>query len=144
MLILLGMLTGHVILAGIVPSPWWVPDLTLIGLVVTISQVPQQWLRLSVITGLFATSFAIRCSGPLLVSYLGLGWMVQRLARRWDVTDLRVQVLVVSVGNVLITLGLLWLDELWSIPLLGLVAVRVMLTGLAVLCVRPLMRVKVG
>ena len=131
-------LVAHVVVAGVVPSPWWTPNLTLVGLVLAIIQTPTRWLTFSGLAGLWMVVWAIRFPVPLLMSYLLLGWVAQLLARHWDTTDLRVQCMMVGVGALLTTLEVLWLDDLWSLPLLGWASVQVIVTVLAVPCARYL------
>ena len=133
---LAGCLIAHAVLARAVPSPWWVPDLTLVGLLLAVAKAPSRWLLLSVVAGLFTMVWAVRFPKQVFLSYVALGWVVQMLGRQWDATDPRVQVGMVGLASALLTLGGLWLDELWSFPLLGLSMVRVAMTLLAVPCVR--------
>ena len=70
--------------------------------------------------------------------------MVQLLGRQWDATDLRVQVSMVGLAGALLSLGALWLDELSSLPLLGLSMAHVAVTVLAVPCVRHLLERRIG
>jgi hypothetical protein len=132
MLILAGCLVAHALIALVVPSSWWVPDLTLVGLVLTVGKAPSQWCLLSGMAGLFTVAWAVRSSGPILVGYLLLGWIVHVLARHWDATDLRVQCLMSGIASLVMTFGALWLSGLWSLPLLGLASAHVAMTGLSV------------
>ena len=68
----------------------------------------------------------------MLMSYLLVGWAVRLLARHWDVADLRVQCLTTAAGCLLTTAGAVWLDDLWSWPLMGWICVRVAATALVV------------
>ena len=131
-------LMAHVVVAGVVPSPWWTPNLTLVGAILAITHAPTRWFTFSGLAGLWMMVWAIRFPAPVLMSYLLLGWIAQLLARHWDTTDLRVQCVMVGVGSLLTTLELLWLDDLWSLPLLGWVSVQVMVTALALPCTRYL------
>ena len=136
--ILIMSLLAHVVVAGVAPSPWWAPNLTLVGLILAIVQTPTRWLLLSGVAGLWAMVWAIRFPVPILMSYLLLGWVAQVLARSWDVRDLRVQCVMAVIGSLITTLEALWLDDLWSLPLLGLLSVQVVVTTLALPCTRRL------
>ncbi len=140
----IGCLVAHVIAAGVLASPWMVPDLTLIGLVLVVMRAPHRWLLPSVAAGLSAVVWAIRSSSPIFVSYVLIGWLSQRIATQWDVADLRVQWLFVGVASTAVTFGLIWLDDLWSWPVIGLGLMRTAFTMLSVPLVRALMAKVVG
>lgn len=114
------------------PSPWWVPDLTLVGLVLSVVRSPARWLALSGWAGLITMAWAVRFPGPILAGYLFIGWASQMLARQWHATDLRIECLLVAIGSLSLTLGTLWLDDLWSPVLLLLTGIRAALTCAAV------------
>ena len=139
MALLLSALIAHVVVARIIPSPWWVPDLSLVGLVLAIVRAPTRWLVFSGVALLCPVVWAIRCALPILISYVVVGWLVYVVATQWDATDLRVQVLLVSLASVLTTMMLLWLDEQWSLALLGSTIVRVAMTTFAFVCARWLL-----
>ena len=138
MLVLVAYLAAHALIAQIVPSPWWVPDLTLVGLIFTVARSPRHWLALSVLAGLFTLAGTVRFPGPIFMSYLVLGWIVQWLAGHWDVTDARVQYFMTGLASLAMTFGALWLDGLWSWPLVGLASVHVALTGFTAMGLRHL------
>ena len=131
-------LAAHAVLARAVPSPWWVPDLTLVGLVLAVARTPSRWLLLSAIAGLFAMGWAVRFPAQIFLSYVAVGAGARLLGRHWDATDLRVQMGLLGLSSVLLNLAGLWLSDLWSFALLGLSLVRMTLTVLAVPCVRLL------
>ena len=138
-LVLGGCLAAHAVAAGILASPWWVPDLTLIGLVLVVVRMPHRWAIPSVMAGLSTAAWAIRSSSPIFIAYLLVGWLVQRVARQWDATDLRVQWLLVGTAATGLTFGLIWLDDIWSWSIIGLGLVRVAVTMVSVPVVRFLM-----
>lgn len=127
---------AHVLLAQVVPWPWWVPNLTLVGVVLGICRAPAKWPMVSALAGLFMLPWAIRFPTQLVLGYLACGWLVRVLATQWDTDEGRIQsalVLVVSSG---MTFGVLWLEDLTSLPLIGLALIHVALTTLSV----PVMR----
>ena len=136
--ILLGCAMVHLAAAQVVPSAWWVPDVTLVGLVLAVARTPSQWLACSLAGGLLMCAWAIRFSGPVLVGYLLLGWALQRMNKQWDATDLRVQGIATALGSLWLTLGAMWLDELWSLALGALAVVHVTLTVLTAMLIRRL------
>ena len=139
MRLLLSSLLVHVIATSVAPSPWWVPDLTLVGLILAITRRPVHWLMLSGVAGLWTASWAIRFPVPMLLGAVLLGWVVHLLVMQWDLTDLRVQSLIVGAASLLGTLGGLWLEARWSLALLVLVMAHALITGCAVPCIRSLL-----
>ncbi len=133
---LMSCLIAHQVLAGLVSSPWWVPDLTLAGLILTVARQPARWVLGASLAGVFISAWAIRFSGPIFLSYVFLGWGVQMLAKHWDVTDRRVQNLVGALASLLMTVGLVWLDGVWSLPIVGLAIVQVAMTTLSLVILR--------
>ena len=138
MLILVGCLAAHGFLADLVPSPWWVPDVTLVGLILAIERLPRQWLLFSATAGISMMVWAVRFPQPVFLGYLGFGGVVRLLARQVDANDLRVQCFTAGLASMALSLGALWLDGLWSLPLFGLMSVRVLLTTMTVPFVRRL------
>lgn len=138
MAILVWCLVAHAVLARLIASPWWVPDLTLVGLVVGVSLRPKRWLMASVMAGLFMMLGAVRFPAQVFLGYVLCGTIVQLAARRWDTTDGRIQGGVVLILSAFMTLGLLGLERLWSWPLLAFAVLRVAVTGLSLPCVRSL------
>lgn len=136
MTVLIGCLASHQLLAHVIPSPWWLPDLTLIGLVLSVGKAPRQWPALSVAAGCFTILWMARFPGHVFLGYLMCGWAVGALARRWDTADARIQWCLVLAAGAAMTLGLIWLDNLWSLPVLGLALARVVVTG----CCAPIVR----
>lgn len=126
----------HVLLAQIVPSPWWVPNLTLVGAVLGICRAPSKWLMVSALAGLFMFPWAIRCPTQLILGYLACGWLIQVLATQWDIDEGRIQSVVALVASSGMTFGALWLEDLTSLPLIGLALIHVALTTLSVPLVR--------
>ena len=119
---------AHLALASMIPSPWWVPDMTLVGLVLSVVRAPTRWLALSGWAGLITVVWAVRFPGPIFTGYLLIGWTCQMLARQWDATDLRIECLLAAAGSLFLMAGALWLDDLWSPLLLVLTGVRTALT----------------
>lgn len=126
--VLLGCSAAHLALAAASPSPWWVPDLTLVGLVLSVGRAPTRWLPLSIFAGLVTMVWAVRFPGQLFTTYLLIGWASQIVARHWDATDVRIECLHVAAGSLILMVGMVWLDDLWSPRLLVLTALRVALT----------------
>lgn len=132
-------LVAHALVARCCPFPWWVPDLTVVGLVVSVGDAPARWLRRSLPAGVFAMIWAVRFPVVIMIGLLAVGWAVRMLARQWDLADPRLQALVVSVAGVVMGCSALCLDGLWSVPLLGLVGMRTAVTTVTVPLVRRLL-----
>jgi hypothetical protein len=127
---------AHVVMDGVIPSSWWVPDLTLVGLVVATARAPARWLLWSGLAGLVVSVWAARFAAAVFGGYLILGWGLRALAKRWDTTDLRLECLLVAGGVFVLTAGLAWLDGAWSPLLFGLVMGRAAMTTLTLLVMR--------
>ena len=128
LLVLLGCATAHLALAAVSPSPWWVPDLTLAGLVLSVARAPTRWLALSGWAGFLTVGWAVRFPGQIFTGYLLIGWASQMVARQWDATDLRIECVLVAAGSLVLMLGMLWLADLWSPGLVVLSGFRAALT----------------
>ena len=140
MALLIGCVVTHALLAHLIASPWWLPDLTLVGLVLAVGRRPAQWLIASLVAALLPVVSAVRFQGQLFSAYLVCGWLVQLVGRRWDAADGRVQGAMVLMAAAGLTLGAIWLEDLWSLPLLGLAGLRVAATGLCVPLIQRLAR----
>ena len=129
---------AHMALVLISPSPWWVPDLTLVGLVLSVARSPSRWPALSGAAGLLTMAWAVRSFTPMFVGYLLIGWVIRMAGHRWDATDLRIESWLAGGGSLLLTLGGFWLDDQWSPALLFLMVLRMALTCGAVVLVHHL------
>ena len=127
-LVFVGCVVAHLALALASPSPWWVPDLTLVGLVLAVGRYPARWFALAVFAGLITVVWAVRFSGQVFAGYLLIGLVSHLLSRHWDVTDLRIECLLVAAGSLCLMVGMLWLEDLWSLRVLLLTVVRTVVT----------------
>ena len=121
----------HVLLAGVLPSPWWVPDLTTAGLVLAAAQRPQRWLVLSMTAGGLTILWAIRFPVQVFCGVCFLGLATQLAATQWDLTDVRVKRWLVGGATLLMSLWMFWLDEALSVRILGWIVTRSAFTALA-------------
>ena len=128
----------HLALALISPSAWWVPDLTLVGLVLSVARFPSKWLLLSGVAGLLTSAWAVQSFSLMFAGYLLVGWATRIAGHRWDVTDVRIESWLAGGGSLLLTLAAFWLHDQWSPVLLFLMTVRTALTCSAVALVHPL------
>ena len=132
MALFFGCLVLHVLLAQVLASPRWVPDLTLGGLLLAVGRAPRRWLPWSGLASLWAAVWAVRAPGIIFLGYVGCGWIVSRLSRAWDMTDLRIQSLVAGIASLFVTGMALWVDQVWRAPVMGWASVHVAVTTLAV------------
>ena len=140
MAILLSCLLAQAWLAHAIASPWWVPDLTVVGLMVAVTRTPHRWLPLSLVAGAATMVWMIRFAAPLLLGYVTFGWVLQVLITHWEISDWRLRSTLAALVSLLLTLTALWLDETWSLTLLALLLARAFLTALAVPVVQRLVR----
>ena len=132
LLILAGAISVHLIACRVAVSAWWVPDLTLVMTVLIVAASPGRWWLVSGAAGLVMMCWTVPFPAAVLVWYLALGGAVSWLSRNWDVTDVRVQCLVVGVADALWLALHLWLQAAAPLPLLALAAGHVSLTVLVV------------
>ena len=135
-LILIGCFALQLLLARVMPSPWWVPDLLAAGLVVAILRVPSWWMIFSAFAACGTVLWSVRHTAPLFMMWILLGGALRLLIDRWDIEALRVQMVAVGVVSLAIMAGSAWMDDVWSLELAGWMALRAILTAL----VLPMMR----
>ncbi len=138
LLIIVGGVGAHWILCLLVGSPWWVPDLTLLTVVFVIAASPSRWWLAAGAAGLATVCWAVRFPVVVLLWYGALGVGLKFLSDRWDLADLRVQLLVVGVAETLWIILQVWLQGAGVVPLLGVMVVHVGLTLLMVPAMRGL------
>ena len=133
-----GCCTAHAALALALPDPWLAPNLTLVGLVLAVTEAPARWAALSAAAAGCATVWAIRFPAAVAAAHLAAGWGIRWVAAQWDASDERVQGLLVLLTTSVLTLGMLWVQDLWSLPVTGLAAAHLGLTYAAFLVIRRL------
>ena len=138
---LVGAIAAHALMAQVIPSFWWVPDVTLVGLVIGIGRSPGRWFILSCAAGLWTMAWAVRFPQLAIAGYLGIGWVIRSVVRHWDIADLRMQYLVCGIASAVTTFGALWVENLWSLAVFGLASVHVAVTCCTVPFARRVLRV---
>ncbi len=138
LVLLFGCCAAHAALALASPDPWLAPNLTLVGLVLAVASMPVRWPMLCASAAGCVLVWAVRIPAAVAAGYLAVGWSVYSVAGQWDVSDERVQGALVLGSSLLLTVGLLWLQELWSLPVAGLAAAHLALTYGAFVVVRRL------
>lgn len=122
-------LAAHVIAAQVIPSPWWVPNLTLMGLVLASGRSPRHAGWFGACAGLAAMLWAARAIWLVLLGSLLAGLAIHRLGVHWNLNEPRVQVSLTGLLMAVLMAVTLWLDQAWSVPVVGLAVVQVMVTG---------------
>ncbi len=122
------------------PSPWWVPDLVLVAMVLVITRRREDWVLAAAAAALWHALWAARVAAHLALAYLLTGWVVRLIAGHVDTQDWRVQIALAAAGCGLVTFGALWIEGRWSVGLLGLAIMRTLVTGGAVAVMRGLIR----
>ena len=140
MRLLIGCAMAQYVLALCSPSPWWVPDLVLVALILGVTRTPAKWLNLSICAGLLQALSAARHPAVLFVVDVligGLIWLAPRLA---DMSTGQLQRAAIGLSSIFMMGMMCWLDELWSVVLLGLLLWRLSLTLLSAELVRQVKR----
>lgn len=133
MRLFVGCVVGHVVLTTLFGPAWWVPDVTLVGMVLCIAASPARWLPASVLAGGIAALWAVRWTPLVFAGYLAIGWGLRQASQQWDAGDPRVRTLLVALAVTLLTGWLVWVDDLWSPAIVGALLTRVASSaGLAV------------
>ena len=122
----------QIVWAQAVDSPWLVPDALTAALVLLVSRSPEQWLGISIGFGGLVMVGAVRVPVAAGVGVVVIGWVVQRAARWWQVTDPWLQALLAATSSAVIACGLLGAAHHLTAPLLGRALLRGALTGAVV------------
>jgi hypothetical protein len=130
-------LLAHDALALLLP-PWWVPDLTLVGLVTAAAWTRPRWAGYALAAAWFASLWAVRSAELIFLGYFAVGWAAQRLAGLLDTRDPRVYALLVMGAGVLLAGLSLWAQPEVSLTLCALGLLRVGLTGAAALALHAM------
>src|SRR3989338_3153440 len=132
MLGLFALIGLHLIAALFIPSPWFVPNFSVVGLVLAVSHKPSSWFAFALLCGLLSALWVIRSPVPVMMSYVAIGWVVQMLGSQVDVRRLDFQYLMVGISTLIVTLSGLWLSGIYSFPLLALIILNVIISSLSV------------
>lgn len=135
-LLLMGCGLLQLLLARLMPSPWWVPDLLAAGLVLAILRVPGWWLMFSAFAAAFTVMWSVRHAAPLFTSWVLAGGAVRLLMDRWHMEEPRAQMVAAGLISLAMMTGAVWMDNVWSFEQAGWMSLRAVLTALML----PLMR----
>ncbi len=122
----------HGVLASLLPMPWLVPDLTLLGVVIATARAPHRWLIYAGFAGCVMMCWAVRVPGPILLSYVVVGGAIRVTATQWDIADRAVQRVLVGTATLGLSLAWLWVDNVWSFSLVAWAFGRALMTSVLV------------
>ena len=124
-------LAAHLVTVQLIPSPWLVPNLTLVGVVAGVAAAPQHWLGLAAVAGLLSMIWAPSQGWFVGAGYIVVGAFARLATKHWDASDPRVSAVLMAVGSGVVTAG--WVALLPARPwaLVGLAALHVALTTAA-------------
>ncbi|MBI2174327.1 MAG: hypothetical protein HYU33_03945 [Candidatus Omnitrophica bacterium] len=134
----------HVILASIISSPWLVPDMTLAGLILVCGAFPDRWMIFATMAGMWAMIWAIRFPIPIFFSYFSSACLLRLIADRWDTADPRIQSVFACGVSFLSAAIWLWIEESTSWALLAWAVVRATVTGISLIGLHYLTRIRVN
>ena len=126
----------HVILVQLVAVPWWIPDLTLVGMILGIGRAPARWWLMASVAGGLTILWAVRMPVVIFGGYFVLGGLMRLASAQWNVTDTRVQMVAATGAALLLGLVYCGLDGVCSWQVLGWVALRSIGTGLSLFWIR--------
>lgn len=121
----------HWALANLWPAPWWLPDLTLAGLVVAIVNAPHRWAAPSLAAAAATAVWTVRDTGLIFLSLLAGGWAVRVCAEQWDLSDPRAKAVLAAAAAAVLQGVVLWRHGWWSWPLAGMWLIHAGVTGAA-------------
>ena len=126
-------------LLGSVLSPWWVPDLTLVAVVLVSSGGARRWWLAAGLAGAMTMCWVPQFPLAVLCWYGALAGGIRWMAGVWDVNDARIQLLIVGAGACSWMGLLLWCSGASVPPVFGLAAAHVAVTLLMLPLLRRLM-----
>jgi hypothetical protein len=136
--LMLSCAVAHAAFAMASPDVWMAPNLTVIGLVLSVARSPSHWPAIGVLAALCTMIWAVRFAGVIAAGCLAAAWGVSWVARQWDAADERVQGALVLLASGALSGSALWMHGLWSFALAGVVVMHTALTYGAFLIVRRL------
>ncbi len=126
----IGAVTCHWLLSSVL-SPWWVPDLTLVAVALICSGKARRWWLAAGIAGALTMCWVPQFPLAVLFWYGAFAVSIRWVAGVWDVSDTRIQLLIVGAGACSWMGMLLWCSGGSVMPLLGFAIAHVTITLLA-------------
>lgn len=117
-------------------SPWWVPNLTLVGALLGICLQPARWWMYGLAAGWALTFWSTRHPQWLVGCFLVIGALVALGSRQWNLSDGRVQMGAMACAMAFFAAVILWIDHIafwpiafnvliwWSVSVLAVPLVR--------------------
>ena len=141
--LVIGFLAAHFTLAQLLPTPWWTPNLTVIGLLFATVRKPQHWWLWAALCGTGLALGMVRFPVWMIAASAALAYGFQWCTRRWNANeDWHVQALMVLAGTLGMMLFLFWLDGAWSLKLLRPLAEHLAATLAAYVVARRIVAVR--
>jgi len=135
--IIVGVSVGlHLALGRWVPSPWFMPDLTVTGMVLAILLLPERPVSPAILSGALTMLFSVPHSLAAGVMYPLVGGLVKYAAHQWDLSQPRRQRAVVVAAQALLLFLTVPLRTRWTGELFWLSLVHLSLTALCVPVIR--------
>ena len=120
-------------------SPWWVPDLSLVSLILTMGPSSARWLIRSWLIGIVTMCWDVQAPLVPLLWYPAVAGSLRLVAQRWDLEDLRVQLVLVALAESMWLLLHVWIQDIATLPLLALAVLHVAVTVITVPAMRQAM-----
>ncbi|MBI3319970.1 MAG: hypothetical protein HYZ89_05235 [Candidatus Omnitrophica bacterium] len=139
LIVTLGVLS-HLAIGRWIASPWWVPDLTLLSIVVTMARYPGQAFLPALYGGLLMMLFTVHHAVAVGLSYVGAGVLTKLLATQGDLATPFLQQVIVGVAEIGLLAVALFLNRTASLELLELSGAKVLVTVACIPFMRRLVR----
>lgn len=133
-------LGAHWVLAQLIPSPWWVPNLTVGALVLWVGRWPGRWWLFAVCAGWWMMFATAREPAVALIGCMVIAGATRLAVRQCDWNDPYLPEICVALGSAALTLSTLWSERVASPAVVALALLHVFLTTLTV----PMLRRAAG
>ncbi len=93
---------GQLLWGGIVSSPWWVPDLILVMMVLRVRRAPEDAVPLVLCAALMATGLTQEHPWAAASAYGTAGWVVVQMMAQLDLAGSTMPLVMVGAGETLL------------------------------------------
>jgi len=128
----------QLILGRWLPSPWLVPDLTLVGVLLVMARMPQHSLGPALMAGLLVMAVTVQQSLVVGLAYVGAGGLMRLLSSWWDLADPFLQPMALALAEAFLLVIWFLLGVPITLGLLLLGGLRLLVTVASLLLVRLL------
>lgn len=118
----------HQVCVLVVPLGWWVPNLTLLGLVAATWARPARWASYAMVAALSVLPWGGSTCVPVMGLYGVIGWAVWLTWEHLELQDRRLQTALVAAAALVLTTGMLMAKGAGSWVLWGWGLVHVLVT----------------